>query len=77
MANRLRIFSSIGVCIPAVFFEGFNLGGDLSDGPPEHRGQYTALLGMIADEANDASHAVDFLHPRRPPVQRRQSILST
>lgn len=49
-------------------FEGFTLGGDLSDGPPEHRGQYTALLGMIADEANGASHAVDFLHPRRPPV---------
>lgn len=49
-------------------FDGFTLGGDLSDGPPERRGQYTALLGMIADEVNHHSHAVDFLHPRRPPI---------
>lgn len=49
-------------------FDGFTLGGDLSDGPPERRGQYTALLGMIADEVNHHSHAVNFLHPRRPPI---------
>ncbi len=57
-------------------FEGFSLGEDLSDGPPEHRGQYTALLGMIADEAHNRRHAIDFLHPRRPPVPpNRRNIL--
>ncbi len=49
-------------------FDGFTLGGDLVEGPPERRGKYTALLGMIADEVNHHSHAVDFLHPRRPPI---------
>jgi len=59
-------------------FEGFTLGGDLSDGPPEHRGQYTALLGMIADEANNHRHAIDFLHPRRPPLppNRRNTLIA-
>jgi len=33
---------------------------------PEDRGRFAALLGMLRDEATD-SHAVDFLHPRRPP----------
>ena len=33
---------------------------------PEDRGRFAALLGMLLDEAT-GSHAVDFLHPRRPP----------
>ncbi len=59
-------------------FEGFTLGGDLTDGPPEHRGQYTALLGMIADEAHNRGHAIDFLHPRRAPLppDRRNMLIA-
>jgi len=40
----------------------------VSDGlTPAHAGRFAALLGMLYDEAQGAEHAIDFLHPRRPP----------
>jgi Tfp pilus assembly PilM family ATPase/Tfp pilus assembly protein PilN len=45
-------------------------------GPPEHSGRFAALVGMILDETF-SSHAIDFLHPRRPPRPRdRRQILA-
>ncbi len=34
--------------------------------PPGSPGRFASLLGMVWDEAHGA-HAIDFLHPRRPP----------
>ncbi len=36
---------------------------------PETPGRFAALLGMLATEAENRQHAVDFLHPRQPPQQ--------
>ncbi len=36
------------------------------DVPPEP-GRFASLLGMILDEAHEARHAIDFLHPRQQP----------
>lgn len=45
---------------------------------PEHAGRFTPLIGMLTDELEGASHALDFLHPRRrpePPSNRRRNVL--
>jgi len=34
---------------------------------PPAPGRFAALLGMLLDEVQGPRHAVDFLHPRRPP----------
>jgi len=34
---------------------------------PKERGRFAPLLGMVSDEAQQAPHAIDFLHPRRAP----------
>ena len=40
---------------------------------PADAGRFTALLGMLADEAAGTSHAVDFLNPRkRPPAASKK-----
>ncbi|MBM4093501.1 MAG: hypothetical protein FJ276_29440 [Planctomycetes bacterium] len=40
---------------------------------PADAGRFTALLGMLADEAAGTSHAIDFLNPRkRPPVPSKK-----
>jgi Tfp pilus assembly PilM family ATPase len=54
-------------------FDGVRKNGPL----PEHPGRYASLLGMLTDEALDASHVLDFLDPRQPPVplnKRRLAI---
>jgi Tfp pilus assembly PilM family ATPase len=47
-------------------FDGLKLSGALERELPANPGRFTALLGMLVDEAASA-HAIDFLHPRRPP----------
>jgi hypothetical protein len=44
---------------------------------PEHAGRFAALLGMAQDQA-DGAHALDFLHPKRPPrpANRRRALLA-
>lgn len=44
---------------------------------PENAGRFAALLGMALDEAG-GGHAMDFLHPKRPPrpIQRRRTVLA-
>jgi Tfp pilus assembly PilM family ATPase len=58
-------------------FTGLELGGALRDSPPEHRGRFAPVLGMLTAELEQTGHAIDFLHPRRrvePRNRRRQWI---
>jgi len=48
-------------------FDGLDLEGDLRRGMPEHPDRFAPLLGMLVDELEGAGHALDLLHPRRPP----------
>ncbi len=34
---------------------------------PERPGRFASLLGMVLDESRGRAHAIDFLHPRKPP----------
>lgn len=46
---------------------------------PDCAGRYAALLGMLLDEANGKSPAIDFLRPRRrpaPPNRRRRLAIA-
>jgi Tfp pilus assembly PilM family ATPase len=49
-------------------FAGMKLSGEALRSPPEDRGRFAALLGMVLDEFQHVSPAVDFLHPRRRPI---------
>jgi Tfp pilus assembly protein PilN len=62
--------------VPVSIVDPFEITGAPDDGSPEHPGRFAALVGMILDESY-GSHAVDFLHPRRPPRQadRRQVVM--
>jgi len=67
--------------LPVERFDPFSklpLAGDARSLHLEHPGSFAPLLGMLLDEADDARHAVDFLHPRQrpePPNQRRRMAL--
>jgi len=52
-------------------FHGFALADDLRQQLPPQRGRFVSLLGMIGDEASGHKHALDFLHPRKPPAPER------
>ncbi len=59
-----RITEGLGK--PAQVIDPFAVLGKSPSEMPTDRGRFAALLGMLRDEAT-SSHAVDFLHPRRPP----------
>jgi hypothetical protein len=44
---------------------------------PENSGSFASLLGMVLDEVRGGAHAIDFLHPRKPPAppDRRRPLL--
>ncbi len=49
------------------------------DEAPQASGPLSALVGMLAVEANGAKHAIDLLHPRKqpgPPDRRRTLVLA-
>jgi len=48
-------------------FEGLSLGRRVQRELPEHPGRFAPLLGMALAELEETPHAIDFLHPRRPP----------
>lgn len=56
---------------------GFVLGKDWK---PVTSGRLVPLLGMLVSEAKGGTHAIDFLHPRRPPQTqnplRRYAVLA-
>lgn len=64
--------------IPATSFDPFapfGLDPELKEAFPEQPGQYTSLLGILAEEREKRAPAVDFLHPHRrpePPSKKRQ-----
>jgi len=58
-------------------FSGLQLGGQLRRKLPEQPGRFAPLLGALLSEAEQTPHAIDFLHPRRPPPppsQRRKYV---
>jgi len=62
--------------LPVTVVDPFEITEVPDDGIPEHPGRFAALLGMVLDESF-GMHAIDFLHPRRPPrrVDRRRAVL--
>lgn len=64
--------------IPLTVLDPFEKVDDSSIEVPGNAGRFAALLGMVQDEAGGA-HALDFLHPRRPPVppnRRRMAVIA-
>ena len=61
-------------------FSALSLVDDLRTRRPDHPGRFAPLLGMLADEAAGAAHAIDFLHPRKRPTpvnfRRRNSLIA-
>jgi len=55
-------------------FASVELGHSLRRALPDHPGRFAPLLGMLSTEAEQAEHAIDFMHPRRgpKPVSRRR-----
>lgn len=51
-------------------FAGLDLQGDVSRTLPEHSDRFAPLLGALLDDLTRSGHAIDFLHPRKPPQQR-------
>lgn len=70
-----------GLSLPVEFFDpfdGLSLGAALQGAHPKRAGRFAPLLGMLLDEANGATHALDFLHPRKKPEPvntRRRNLL--
>ncbi len=59
-------------------FSVVTLGEELKRRLPEHHGRFAPLLGLLLDEAGSASHAIDFMAPRRrkdPPDPKWKWIL--
>ncbi len=58
-------------------FAGLSLGIGLRGKLPEKPGRFAPLLGMALAELEQTGHAIDFLHPRRPPEppSRRTKLL--
>jgi len=65
--------------LPTKTFDPFDLVDARKISGPGAPQRFVALLGMVSDEAQGAAHAVDFLHPRRPPKpldRRRVTIFA-
>jgi Tfp pilus assembly PilM family ATPase len=73
LADRLREDLSMPVSV----LDPFRAAGVPSAIVPENPGRYASLLGMLLDEADGKPHAIDFLHPKRPPkpLDRRRPLL--
>ncbi|MCR9116387.1 MAG: hypothetical protein NXI22_05470, partial [bacterium] len=56
-------------------FSSVTVGGELAEKLPEHHGRFAPLLGMLLDEAEEQSHDIDFLNPRRKE-EKKQPILT-
>ncbi|HYW79557.1 MAG TPA: hypothetical protein VE890_08265, partial [Thermoguttaceae bacterium] len=62
--------------LPAKSFDPFDVVDTRGVDLPEHPERFASLLGMALDEVHDAAHAIDFLHPRKPPkkADRRRMV---
>lgn len=56
-------------------FSGVEVSSALHGAMPDQTGRFAPLVGMLAAEARQSGHAVDFLNPRRrpPPPNRRKT----
>ncbi len=66
----------LGLSLPVTVLDPFATVDVPAREMPTNPGRFAALLGMVLDETRGA-HAVDFLHPRRPPRRpnrRRQLV---
>lgn len=63
--------------LPVTVVDPFEITDVPDEGLPGQPGRFAALLGMILDESY-GSHALDFLHPKRPPrpVDRRRLLIA-
>jgi hypothetical protein len=48
-------------------FTGVELSRSLEQSLPDQPGRFAPLMGMLLAEMERTGHAIDFLHPRRPP----------
>lgn len=58
-------------------FSVVSLGRKAKREMPDRSGRFAPLLGILLDEASGATHAVDFLHPKRrpaPPSKRNRVV---
>ncbi len=58
-------------------FEQVSLGRKLASNLPANAERFTALLGMLKDEADSGAHVIDFLSPRKapePPSNLRRNV---
>ncbi len=53
--------------LPATIVDPFESVQIADELVPEDAGRFASLVGMIVEEASGVPHAIDFLHPRRPP----------
>ncbi|MEE8453024.1 MAG: hypothetical protein V3R99_13950 [Thermoguttaceae bacterium] len=53
--------------LPAKSFDPFDVVDARGVDVPEHPERFASLLGMALDEVDGRAHAIDFLHPRKPP----------
>jgi len=67
--RRLREQIRDELLLPARSFDPFDALEVPAERVPEGPGRFASLLGMILDEAHGGRHAIDLLHPRRPPRQ--------
>ena len=73
LAETVRTETSLPVTLFDPF-EGLQLGGRLAREMPDSPDRFAPLCGILLDELEQKSHAVDFLHPRRrpkPPSRRK------
>ena len=77
---ELTDFIEEGLAQSAHVFDPFadlELSAELHSRQPEHPGRFAPLLGMLLDEAENVSHAIDFLHPRqRPQAENPRRMLA-
>lgn len=64
--------------LPLTVIDPFKATGLAGSIAPEQPGRFASLVGMLRDEAAGRPHAIDFLHPKRPPkpIDRRRPVLA-
>lgn len=68
--------------LPLACFDPFDdaaLSGELAKLRPDDTGRFASLVGVLADEADKRSPAIDFLHPKRrpePPSRKNRYLLA-
>jgi len=73
--TELRATMSNQLSLPVDTVDPFStvkVSGDIERRLPDEPGRFAPLLGMMLDEAAEAGHGIDFLHPRKRPEPKTQ-----